>query len=181
MAEFTYEICDEYRLDEVENWDEVSAALDDTGVDYQAAVRLLKRRGLIPESRTESQTLPHQSVVSPQPPTPALKAGSQGKRSDGGGTIISGSLGSSDDSMLMDPPLLAAKTYPVGARISANWQGFGSAWYPGRIERVHEIGTYDVLYDDGDREEHVTRSVFFFPSATTDPSTTKLHLTPPGW
>lgn len=40
------------------------------------------------------------------------------------------------------------------ARVEADWKGYGMM-YPGVIEKVHEDGTVDVLYDDGWTETHL--------------------------
>lgn len=49
-------------------------------------------------------------------------------------------------------------TYALHQRVNGNWEGNGD-WYPGRIDKVHEnkegikdLCTYDVIYDDGDKE-----------------------------
>ena len=44
--------------------------------------------------------------------------------------------------------------FAVGARVEARYEA-GDEWYAGVIEAAHEDGSYDVLYDDGDREAHV--------------------------
>ena len=38
--------------------------------------------------------------------------------------------------------------------VKANFRGEGD-WYPGRVTKVWPIGTYNVAYDDGDKESHV--------------------------
>jgi len=52
-------------------------------------------------------------------------------------------------------------TYALHQRILGNWQR-GGDWYNGRIDKVHEnkdgiadLCSYDVIYDDGDKEEGV--------------------------
>jgi len=48
----------------------------------------------------------------------------------------------------------AAETTPKfadGVQIEANYKGKGT-WYSGKISRVRANGTYDVAYDDGERE-----------------------------
>jgi hypothetical protein len=44
-----------------------------------------------------------------------------------------------------------APGFAVGARVEARYKG-RSKWFPGEITRVRNDGTYEVLYDDGDRE-----------------------------
>ena len=46
--------------------------------------------------------------------------------------------------------------YALGARVTANYQGAGS-WYPGTIVKVQKNGTYDIHYDDNDKEKSVPR------------------------
>jgi hypothetical protein len=45
----------------------------------------------------------------------------------------------------------------VGQRVQAKFGGcrLGAAWYPGHIAIDHGDGTFDVTYDDGDREDRV--------------------------
>eukprot|EP01041_Mallomonas_annulata_P001516 gene1516-2916_t len=45
----------------------------------------------------------------------------------------------------------------VGDAVEAQWRRRGNTVYPGRISRVRDDGTYDVQYDDGDREERIPR------------------------
>ena len=39
----------------------------------------------------------------------------------------------------------------VGAAVEANYGGEGE-WFPGKITKVRGDGTYDILYNDGDKE-----------------------------
>ena len=52
----------------------------------------------------------------------------------------------------------ATKRYAVGAEVSAKFGGIrqGAFWWNGKITKVHDDGCYDVLYDDGDIETHVS-------------------------
>jgi len=50
--------------------------------------------------------------------------------------------------------LARSTTFKVGARVECDFAGAGS-YFPGKIARVHEDGTYDVEYDDGDSETNV--------------------------
>lgn len=43
--------------------------------------------------------------------------------------------------------------FEVNARILGTWEG-SDDWYTGVITACHDDGTYDVLYDDGDVEQH---------------------------
>ncbi len=43
-----------------------------------------------------------------------------------------------------------------GDKVMANYK-YGGKWYPGKIEKERTQGTYDVRYDDGDREQGVER------------------------
>ena len=36
--------------------------------------------------------------------------------------------------------------------MTARWEG-QSEWYPGKVEKANDDGTYNIAYDDGDREE----------------------------
>jgi Tudor domain len=42
-----------------------------------------------------------------------------------------------------------------GAVVQAKFQGAGDIWYRGRIKRVNADGTFDIVYDDGDKEYSV--------------------------
>lgn len=44
----------------------------------------------------------------------------------------------------------------VGDAISAQWRHKGGQIYPGTISRVRDDDAFDILYEDGDREERVT-------------------------
>ena len=44
----------------------------------------------------------------------------------------------------------------VGAAVEARHNG-GRKWYPGKISKAHDDGTFDVAYDDGDRESGVVK------------------------
>jgi hypothetical protein len=39
--------------------------------------------------------------------------------------------------------------------VEAKFQGVGEEWYLARIVAVHDDGSFDVEYDDGDREFEV--------------------------
>ena len=43
----------------------------------------------------------------------------------------------------------------VGAVVQAKFQGAGDIWYRGRIHRANTDGTFDIIYDDGDKEYSV--------------------------
>jgi hypothetical protein len=53
----------------------------------------------------------------------------------------------------------------IRKEINAAWpqlqpiSGGGTRYYPGAIEKVHDDGTYTVLYDDGDKEASVPRNL----------------------
>jgi hypothetical protein len=43
-----------------------------------------------------------------------------------------------------------------GMKVEVNYKGKGK-WYPGKIKREHSDGTFDIEYDDGDRETYVEK------------------------
>ena len=45
----------------------------------------------------------------------------------------------------------------MGSRIEALYKGRGKKWFAGVVQAIHDDGTYDILYDDGDREFRVKR------------------------
>lgn len=49
---------------------------------------------------------------------------------------------------------IATKRFEVGARVEALFEG-GDEWFRGKIVQVHDEGTYDIDYDDGDEEAQV--------------------------
>jgi hypothetical protein len=61
-----------------------------------------------------------------------------------------------------EPAETSTTTQPVphtthlneGDKVEANYRGKGR-WYPGGISRVHVDGTFDVDYDDGEKETHL--------------------------
>ena len=67
-----------------------------------------------------------------------------------------------NDTPQNDGPQTTAPTRPTpreGALVECRFGG-RAKFYPGRIERVHDDGgTFDVLYDDGDRERGVARAL----------------------
>ena len=49
----------------------------------------------------------------------------------------------------------AVSVLQKGARVEAKFQGVGEIWYPGTIIAEHDDGSFDVQYDDGDKEFEV--------------------------
>jgi len=47
----------------------------------------------------------------------------------------------------------ARVAFAVGERVEAQYKGKGGRYYAGTISRVNKDDTYDIRYDDGDREE----------------------------
>jgi hypothetical protein len=45
--------------------------------------------------------------------------------------------------------------YAIDQRVDVRWRK-GERWYTGRVSFIAPNGTYDILYDDGDRESGVT-------------------------
>jgi hypothetical protein len=52
-----------------------------------------------------------------------------------------GRFGASDSSELNE-----------GDKVEVLYKGKGTKWFSGKISRVNRDGTYDIVYDDGDRE-----------------------------
>ena len=54
--------------------------------------------------------------------------------------------------------------YHVGDRVDGFYQGFRGPqlFFPGHITAVHPDGTYDIEYDDGDKETHVAAGFIRF-------------------
>ncbi len=61
---------------------------------------------------------------------------------------IPGSIADEDKLDLPD------RSFAVGDFIVAQWRR-GEAWYPGKITRVHNNSTFDIKYDDNDKEKNV--------------------------
>lgn len=53
------------------------------------------------------------------------------------------------------PAPVVAK-YKAGDKVEARWKG--GLWYKGAIAAVNADGTYDINYDDGDKESNVTEA-----------------------
>lgn len=50
------------------------------------------------------------------------------------------------------------KSFALGDAVDAQWKRKGNQAFPGKITRVYDDGmTFDIVYDDGDREERVLR------------------------
>lgn len=47
-----------------------------------------------------------------------------------------------------------AAAYKVGDKVDAHWKG-GQVWWKATISKVNADGTYDVNFDDGDKESNV--------------------------
>jgi hypothetical protein len=58
-------------------------------------------------------------------------------------------------------PGLMRKLLRVGSKIDAQFQ-MRTTFYPGVVETVHDDDTYDVAYDDGDKERHVAKHFIRF-------------------
>ena len=56
-----------------------------------------------------------------------------------------------------DEPPPSSCVYQVGDRVDGFYKGFDGPhlFFPGHITAVHPDGTYDIDYDDGDKETHV--------------------------
>eukprot|EP00903_Cladosiphon_okamuranus_P006154 g6055.t1 len=54
-----------------------------------------------------------------------------------------------------------------GDKVEGNYRGRGR-YYPGRITRVHRDGTYDIDYDDGERERMVEPSLVQAPQSKAE-------------
>jgi Ca2+-binding EF-hand superfamily protein len=52
-----------------------------------------------------------------------------------------------------------------GSKVEGNYRGKGR-WYPGRISRVNRDGTFDIDYDDGEKETKVDESMVRLLSST---------------
>ena len=61
----------------------------------------------------------------------------------------------------------SAERFTVGARVQALFEG-GDEWFRGEIVQVHDEGTYDIAYDDGDEEEEVSADLIRFEQDGTD-------------
>ena len=48
-------------------------------------------------------------------------------------------------------------TFWINDTVEARWRG-GDKWYAGLIDRIHD-DSYDVVYNDGDREEKVPKDL----------------------
>jgi hypothetical protein len=59
--------------------------------------------------------------------------------------------------MLLETEAKAPVTYKVGDKVKAQWQG-GTVFFNGTIATVNTDGTYNIDYDDGDKESNVPAS-----------------------
>ncbi|GBG28986.1 Cytidine deaminase [Hondaea fermentalgiana] len=74
--------------------------------------------------------------------------------SNGGGRRSSSRRGGRDD---IDTEDDGGGTHREGDRVEARFKG-GSKWYKGKITRVNADGTFNIDYDDGDKERRVASS-----------------------
>jgi len=56
----------------------------------------------------------------------------------------------------LGPDEIEEKRLEASTRVEGRFGG-GSIWYPGTICTSNADGTYKILYDDGDIEDHVAR------------------------
>ncbi|CAK0852998.1 unnamed protein product [Prorocentrum cordatum] len=54
-------------------------------------------------------------------------------------------------------PQAGVKRLMAGSSVECRWRG-GTGWFPGRVERVNQNGTFAVRYSDGDFEDSVPAS-----------------------
>lgn len=52
-------------------------------------------------------------------------------------------------------PAAAAVVFKVGDKVEAHWKG-GQTWWKGSIAKVNADGTYNINYDDGDKESNLS-------------------------
>lgn len=82
--------------------------------------------------------------------------------SDGDSASMSVSSGSS-----ATPSTKETTVFDQGDLVEAKFRGKGSKWYKGKITHVHMDGTYDVGYDDGDRDIHLSSDLIRIVEQTT--------------
>ena len=46
----------------------------------------------------------------------------------------------------------------IGTKVFVQWRRLGGTEYPGKIANINNDGTYNIQYDDGDRDENVTKN-----------------------
>lgn len=63
--------------------------------------------------------------------------------------------------------LYATNSFRLGQRVQARFKG-RSKYYPAKVTKVHKDGTYNLAYDDGDREQRVPGS--YIKEAMSSPS-----------
>ena len=67
-------------------------------------------------------------------------------------------------------------SFSLGDRVLAKWKGKAKA-YPGTISAVNDDGTYNIDYNDGDKETHVTANLIKVVKPAPTPS--KILIPPP--
>jgi len=76
-------------------------------------------------------------------------------REERSGQLVNKSQEASISSDIASDAAQSAERFTVGARVQALFEG-GDEWFRGEIVRVHDEGTYDIAYDDGDEEEEIS-------------------------
>lgn len=70
-------------------------------------------------------------------------------------TSCSSQANTSSGSARPGAAILGIGRWKVGARVEVQWRKFGGSLYPGTISRSNDDGTYNILYDDGDKDTAV--------------------------
>ncbi len=81
------------------------------------------------------------------------------------------------------PEVVVASTplvqFKIGDRIEARYRGLSARHYPGKITKVNEDGTYDILYDDGDSERNAKAEHIRVPTPLSRSSSRRsMSITP---
>jgi len=75
----------------------------------------------------------------------------------------------------IDDKKAKADVFEEGDKVEARFRG-GAKWFPGRIKRVNQNGSYNIRYEDGDTEEGVEASMVRRPGADEGLKKTKADV-----
>jgi hypothetical protein len=136
-----------------------AAVLEDAAADEIAAAAAA-------EAAAETETAPAAEMASDAPvlPTSASTSVSEG----GGAATSAGEVAAASveggGAAVPAAQVLPAETLRVGTKIDAQFKK-RTKFYPGTVKTVHADGTYDIDYDDGDKEEHVAKHFIRFQAS----------------
>ena len=82
-------------------------------------------------------------------------------------------------SNVLDTKSSTTESLIVGSEIECNFKSIGR-WYPGRVSAIHADATFDIDYDDGDKEQRVARGMIRILSSMDNQAPRSRSTSPSG-